>query len=48
MPLTYLNEALRKIAFEGASLFAVGNDILVLVGWGIVIYLLAAKTFKWE
>lgn len=48
LPLTYLNEALRKIAFEGASLFQVGNDILILVGWGVVIYLLAAKTFKWE
>lgn len=48
LPLTYLNEAMRKVAFEGASLFAVGNDILVLLGWGVIIYLLAAKTFKWE
>ena len=48
LPLTYLNEAMRKIAFEGTSLFGVGNDILILLGWGVVIYLLAAKTFKWE
>lgn len=48
LPLTYLNEAMRKVAFEGANLFAVGNDILILLAWGVVIYLLAAKTFKWE
>lgn len=48
MPLTYLNDALRKVAFEGASLLDVKMDILVLVIWGILIYILAAKVFKWE
>ncbi len=48
LPLTYLNEALRKISFEGASLFDVRYDILILVIWGIVIYGLAVKVFKWE
>ncbi len=48
LPLTYLNEALRKISFEGASLFDVRYDILILLVWGIVIYALAVKVFKWE
>lgn len=48
LPLTYLNDALRKVAFEGASLFHVWNDILVLGIWGIVVYLLATRLFKWE
>jgi len=48
LPLTYLNEAMRKVAFEGASLFAVSNDILILLLWGVAVYLLAAKMFKWE
>ncbi|MBS1514647.1 MAG: hypothetical protein JSS63_06430 [Bacteroidetes bacterium] len=48
LSFTYLNEAMRKIAFEGASPIGVGNDILILLSWGVVIYLLAAKTFRWE
>ena len=48
LPLTYLNDAMRKVAFEGASLITVWNDILVLGIWGIVVYFLATKLFKWE
>lgn len=48
LPLTYLNDALRKIAFEGANLWAVRTDILILLVWGVIIYALAARTFKWE
>lgn len=48
LPLTYLNEALRKISFEGASIFDVGGDILILAGWGVIVYGIAVKVFKWE
>jgi ABC-2 type transport system permease protein len=48
LPLTYLNDAMRKVAFEGVSLLAVWDDILVLGIWGIVVYFLATKLFKWE
>jgi len=48
LPLTYLNDALRKIAFDGASLWMVRTDIIVLLVWGIVIYTIAGRTFKWE
>lgn len=48
MPLTYLNDGLRKISFEGASLFGVWDDVLILFGWGIVIYAIAVKVFRWE
>ena len=48
LPLTYLNDALRKVAFDGAALVDVKFDILVLVIWGIVVYLAAARLFKWE
>ncbi len=50
LPLTYLNDALRKVAFEGSSFFdpIVGKDILILFAWGIAIYFVAVKTFKWE
>ena len=48
LPLTYLNDALRKIAFEGANLWVVRTDILVLMLWGVIIYAIAGRTFKWE
>ena len=48
LPLTYLNDALRKIAYEGAGFWTVRTDILVLLLWGVVIYAIAGRTFKWE
>jgi ABC-2 type transport system permease protein len=48
LPLTHLNDALRKIAFEGAALSDVSFNILVLVIYGIGIYALAVKFFRWE
>lgn len=48
LPLTYLNDALRKIAFDGASIWEVRVDVLVLLVWGVVIYAIAGRTFKWE
>jgi ABC-2 type transport system permease protein len=41
IPLTYLNEALRKIAFEGAGLMSLGKEIGILCAWGVVVYVLA-------
>ncbi len=48
LPLTYLNDALRRISFDGASLWDVRIDLLILIIWGIIIYGLASRLFKWE
>lgn len=48
LPLTYLNDAMRKVAFEGASLWDVKHQMLIMLIWGIGIYAVAVKTFKWE
>jgi len=48
LPLTYLNDALRKIAFDGAGFWDVRVDILILLLWGVVIYAIASRLFKWE
>lgn len=48
LPLTHLNAALRKIAFEGQSLWAVKSEIGILLLWGVVAYVLAVRVFKWE
>lgn len=48
LPLTYLNDALRKIAFDGAGFWDVRIDMLILLVWGVVVYAVAGKVFKWE
>ncbi|GAC1705022.1 MAG: hypothetical protein NVS9B7_08070 [Flavisolibacter sp.] len=48
LPLTAVNDAMRNVAFEGASLFSCWLQIIVLVLWGIFIYTATAKTFRWE
>ena len=48
LPLTYLNDAMRKVAFEGAGLNEIGHQLMVLGIWFVIIYAVAVKTFKWE
>jgi len=48
LPLSYFNHAVRMIATEGAPLTATFPYLLGLAVWGIVMYLLAARTFKWQ
>ena len=48
LPLKQLNDAMRNVAFEGASLMDCGKQIGILLLWGVVIYAVAVKTFKWE
>jgi ABC-2 type transport system permease protein len=48
LPLTYLNDAMRKVAFEGASLLSVGHQIGIVVLWGVIVYAAAIKFFRWE
>ena len=48
LPLTQFNNAMRDIAFEGSTLFACWKEIGILCIWGVVVYAIATKTFKWE
>lgn len=48
LPLTYLNDAMRKVAFDGMNLIDVWKDVGIIAAWGIVVYVIAIKTFKWE
>jgi ABC-2 type transport system permease protein len=48
LPLTHLNTAMRAVAFEGQSLWGVKSEIGILLLWGIVVYAIAVKVFKWE
>ena len=48
LPLTHFNNAMREIAFEGANLFSVANEIAILFVWIVIVYAAAYKIFKWE
>jgi ABC-2 type transport system permease protein len=48
MPLTYLNDALRQIINNGASLATVQTDLLVLAAWLVAGLLLAVRAFRWS
>lgn len=48
LPLTYLNDAMRQVAFEGAGFAEIRWDVMALVIWGIVLYFAASRLFKWE
>lgn len=48
LPLTALNDALRAIMNDGATLASQWTEILILVAWSGVTFVLALKFFKWQ
>ena len=48
LPLTHFNNAMRNISFEGASFVSCWPDVSVLLIWGVIIYAVAIKVFRWE
>lgn len=48
LPLTALNDAMRKVSFEGLHIWETGSEVLILVGWGIIMFILAARFFRWD
>ena len=48
LPLTAVNDALRAVYNDGASLFGVGFELAVLATWGVVGFSVALKTFRWQ
>jgi ABC-2 type transport system permease protein len=48
LPLTQLNDALREVLLEGASLPAIAWRLAILAAWGGVCFVLALKWFRWQ
>jgi ABC-2 type transport system permease protein len=48
LPLKQLNDAMRNVAFEGAHLTDCGKQIGILAIWGLIVYAIAIRVFKWE
>jgi ABC-2 type transport system permease protein len=48
LPLTYLSDAMRLIFNQSANLWTVRTDILGLLVWLVIAYLVADRVFSWE
>lgn len=48
LPLTAVIDGIRTIVTEGASLAALGTELAVLAAWGVVVYAIGIKLFRWE
>ena len=48
MPLTYINEALRAVVNDGASLTSLGPQLLGMGVWAVITFVLAVRLFRWE
>jgi ABC-2 type transport system permease protein len=46
LPLTYATTALRKVMVLGADITTVGTEVLILVGFGIILLAIAVPMFK--
>lgn len=47
LPLTQLNNALRAVILDGASVPSQAIPLLLLAAWGVVPFLLALRWFRW-
>jgi ABC-2 type transport system permease protein len=48
LPLYYLGDALREVMINAASLADVWIDLVVLIGFGLVCFVIAVRFFRWE
>jgi len=48
LPLTALNDGLRAIAVDGASLGGVARPLAVLGAWGVASFVVGLRIFRWS
>lgn len=48
LPLTALNEALRAVMLDGASLAAIAPQVGILAAWGAICFGIALRIFRWK
>jgi ABC transporter DrrB family efflux protein len=48
LPLTALNDALRGVMIDGASLVGVARPLGIVVLWGAVCFVVALRIFRWR
>ncbi len=48
LPLTPVIDGIRLITTEGKGLMQLGPQIAMILGWTVVIYIIAFRSFRWE
>ena len=48
LPLTALNDALRAVMLDGATLARVGPELAIVAGWGAAAFTAALVLFRWK
>jgi ABC-2 type transport system permease protein len=48
LPLTYLNDALRRVTNDGVGIGAIGGDLLGMAVWALIAFVIAVRLFRWE
>jgi ABC-type multidrug transport system permease subunit len=48
LPLTALNDSLRSVMNDGATLAASWSAIAIMLGWGLISFALALRLFRWQ
>jgi ABC-type multidrug transport system permease subunit len=48
LPLTALIEAVRTVMLDGAGLAAVASQVGIMLGWGLISFLVALRIFRWQ
>ena len=48
LPITYLSDGLKMVINDGAGIFEIRGQILGLLIWGIIVFLIAFKVFRWK
>ena len=48
LPLTALNDALREVMLDGASLFSILDEVALTAAWGVAAFVAALAIFRWR
>ena len=48
LPLTALNDSLRAVMIDGASLTSLAGPLAVVIGWGVASFGIALRIFRWR
>jgi ABC-type multidrug transport system permease subunit len=48
LPLTALNDALRAVILEGATLGAIQAELWILTAWTVATFAAALRIFRWR
>jgi ABC-type multidrug transport system permease subunit len=48
LPLTALIEAVRTVMLDGAGIVGVAGQVWIMLGWGLISFVIALRIFRWQ